>query len=184
MDEVIGEVESGATIQHVAFHYPSQFIRYHGGIRDWFNTRRLPEPRDSIKVFYVYGSAGTGKTRACTDLFPGAYVWPTPFRRGNPYAYDYAGQKVTILDDYDSFLSYPLFLRVCDRYPLSVNVCGSSAVFESTIICITSNEPPEGLHLGDPGRNWGAIERRITLTIHSTQVNDEERIKRLIKEKL
>lgn len=103
-------------------------------VRSAFQPKRTWE----TIVHLYWGAAGTGKTRrANEEAGPDAYRW-MPNTKG--FFDGYNGQDVVIFDDYDGDigLKFELFLQILDRYPLRVEVKGSSVNWKPRHIYITS----------------------------------------------
>lgn len=114
-----------------------------------------------VQVFY--GDPETGKSERAHAENPDAYV-----HTGTQWWDGYRGQQAVILDDFygaTSGISYQMFLKVCDKYPLKVQVKGGFQEFLATKIVITSNERWDTWYSDDKGFNYDAIKRRINLCI-------------------
>lgn len=96
-------------------------------------TRQPPKDRD-VRVLYIHGPAGCGKTRAIHTTHPDAYWKPE-----GQWWDGYEGQEVVVLDDYYGDMPYAQLLRVLDRYPLRLPVKGGFVPAEYTTVLITSN---------------------------------------------
>jgi len=98
----------------------------------------LQKPRDfKTSVIVIQGPTGTGKSRFCMENYPNAY-WKT---RSNWWD-GYINQETVILDEFYGWLPFDLLLRLCDRYPLSVETKGGHVQFIAKTIVITSNSVP------------------------------------------
>ncbi|AUM61848.1 Rep [uncultured virus] len=117
--------------------------------------RLIQPPRTWItRVFLLIGEPGTGKTRFCQRVAPGAY-WKQP----SIWWDDYNGESDVIIDDFYGWLPYHTMLRLCDRYPLLVESKGGQRAFLAKRLFITSNKPWTEWY---PNlANIGALERRI-----------------------
>jgi len=97
-----------------------------------------PPRNHETKVIVCQGPTGTGKSKWCMDNYPNAY-WK---QRGNWWD-NYSGQETVIIDEFYGWLPYDLILRLCDRYPLMVEVKGGQVQFIAKTIIFTSNQLPE-----------------------------------------
>lgn len=97
-------------------------IKYQRGVDALVSAYHKPTGRDDITVIFHYGPPGLGKTHcACDDV-------------ENPYFFDgnnsgfwngYKGEDTVILDEFGGHTLPPLALqRLCDRYPLWLNIKG------------------------------------------------------------
>nr|QTE03556.1 MAG: replication-associated protein [Prunella montanella CRESS-DNA-virus sp.] len=115
--------------------------------------------RTDIVVTLHTGPAGYGKTHcACDGNFssPDIYWYDGGFWDG------YVAQKHVILDEFGGSTMQPkVFQRVCDKYPYTVNIKGSSAPLSATRFDITTNYDPAHWWREDTQWNRDAVYRRI-----------------------
>lgn len=163
IEAAVSMVANGATDRELIEAHPAQFVRYFRGLHAV--RASLVAPRSAPpNVRWYFGPTGAGKTRAAfEEAGEGVYFKPmdTPFWEG------YTGQPCVILDDIrPSAFSFDQLLRVLDRYPLIVNIKGSSSQFNSPDIWITAPLPPRDLfinhHTGLVFEHIGQLERRIS----------------------
>lgn len=126
-------------IRQIADTCPVQFIKYHRGIQALINISI--HPRDYKTVVHIYGGLpGSGKSSLARKLYPSAY-WKSPtmdFWEG------YNCEEVVIIDDHNKpWFPWAILMQLMDRYPLTVNVKGSSCAFIAKTIIITTNVPPD-----------------------------------------
>ncbi len=108
------------------------------------------------KVFWYSGQTGTGKTRLA-NLLTRRKAWIASDLEGKWFD-GYCGQKDVIFDDL-SFEAHPprdVFLRLADRYQMSVPVKGGFVEWYPKRMFITSNFDWTAVYGPDP-----AVERRI-----------------------
>ncbi|WBG01472.1 replication-associated protein [Army ant associated cyclovirus 1] len=144
-------------LKDVAERFPTQFIKYHRGIRDILTLINPIKPR-SFKTFLavLVGPPGTGKSRLANAI-AGDDVYYKP--RGEWWD-NYHQQATVIVDDFYGWIKYDELLKVTDRYAHMVPIKGGYEQFTSRRIIITSNTRVD---------NWyhftnytpAAIERRI-----------------------
>lgn len=108
-------------------------------------------------VKWFWGPTGSGKTRTAFEQYPDAYFKDMS---DGKWWDGYAQQECVIFDDMrkDTFKFHEL-LRILDRYPLRVQMKGSSCQFNSKVIIITSCFPPETLY--ETREDVGQLLRRI-----------------------
>jgi Putative viral replication protein/RNA helicase len=132
--------------------------------RAYIRARRLLlPPRDfKTKVIVLFGETGSGKSRWCHDTFPNAYWKP----RGIWWE-AYEQQTEVVIDDFYGWLPFDFMLRLLDRYPLLVETKGGSEVFNSRIIIITSNIPPDRWYdyQKNPNLIFAALDRRLDIIV-------------------
>jgi len=129
-----------------------------------------PLNRD-VTVIVIHGDAGTGKSRWAYDNHPELYSKPE-----GQWFDGYTGQKTLLLDDYYGDIPYPQFLKVLDRYPLSVPVKGGFVHAQWDTVIITSNRNPSNWYHG----MTDALKRRISKIVtmynnaHQEDLQQEE----------
>lgn len=154
-------VIEGKSLATVAADYPTEFIRYHGGIK-CFQAVTQAKPRDMRvvpSVFWWFGPTGVGKSRRAFDLYgDAAYV-----KMNNAWWDGYTGQDVVIIDDYrPSLCTFQELLRIIDRYPMRVQIKGSSSELSATKFVFTTTSRPEVLWAGRTEEAMNQLLRRIT----------------------
>ena len=107
----------------------------------------ISRDRDNTKLsrIWIYGPGGSGKTHR-------AYLYTRSYRTYkcdlfNKGWFDgYDNHEAVILDDFnpkpDDKETFKLLLSILDKYPLRVNVKGSSVNWNPTMLIITSQKPP------------------------------------------
>jgi hypothetical protein len=112
-----------------------------------------------VKVFC--GRTGTGKSRTAWEQ-AGLDAYPkdpcTKFWDG------YRGQKHIVIDEFRGQIGISHLLRWLDRYPVLVEVKGSSVVFNAEKIWITSNLRPEDWYPDLDEETKAALLRRLDVT--------------------
>lgn len=124
----------------------------------------------TVNVIVLSGPPGSGKSRWAYDNYPGLYSKP------NGKWWDgYQGEKTILLDDFYGDFDYSLLLKVCDRYPLQVQVKGGFVPALWDTVIITSNAEPRQWYSSIP--DLGAFLRRVkTFCINSIPQNADEEI--------
>ncbi len=134
------------------------------------------KPRNwKSEVFWFHGPTGTGKTR-CVYGIEGLDNVYTPLYSHSKLEWfeNYDADEVVLIDDFrPNMCSFDMFLRLLDRYPMLVNIKGSSRQFLARKIYITSPLAPlkccEAWTDEDPAQ----LLRRIDLTVDFTPDKDE-----------
>lgn len=158
LDEIKEQLDTGSSVQEIADQHFSKWVIYRRAFQDYI-TLKLPDRHWKTKVFVIWGSTGTGKTRYCFDQImdrkywmPGDYTW-----------FDgYQGQEIVVLDDYRGEYPLQLLLKLLDRYPMVVPVKGSFVKWLPKKVYITSNVPPTAWYPEADFRSIAALERRFT----------------------
>jgi len=135
--EIQMKLKNGIDDQTLANEHFEEWIKY--GKR--FNDYRLlnQPPRDhEMEIIVIQGPAGTGKSRFCRETYPEAY-----WKSNDKWWENYQGQETVIMDDfYGNWMKYNDLLRLCDRYPMDVEIKGGKVAFISKRIIFTTNIHP------------------------------------------
>lgn len=138
---------------------PDILIRYYG------NLKRISvenaQPVGVEKRCRVYwGQTGTGKSRrAWSEAGMDAY----PKDPNSKFWDGYRGQEHVVIDEFRGTISISHLLRWLDRYPLLVEVKGSSVVCKASNVWITSNLHPKDWYQEDQA-TIDALLRRLEIT--------------------
>lgn len=169
--EVQAMVKAGNTDAEILERAPN-FAAHARGIeflRATFPQR--PPIRRHIRVFYLYGTTGVGKTYRARMAFPDAYMVRGKYYDGKSFD-DYSGEPALILDEWDPN-EWPLtmMLTFLDEWTfrLQCRYHNKWAVWETVII--TTNTPFEMAYYGCPQK--AAFDRRVT---HRTTIETREDI--------
>lgn len=139
-------------------------------------SRQPPKDRD-VRVLYIYGTSGCGKTRSIHAAFPDAYWKP------NGEWWDgYDNQEVVVLDDFYGDIQHAQLLRVLDRYPLRVPVKGGFTPANWTTVIISSNANLEDQYSAFYGERRQPFYRRIHRVIHADNGISAEHITNALRE--
>ena len=127
--------------------------------------RYLTENR-FIKVHYLYGDSGTGKTRSIYEKHPPEEIcrithYPA---RGNVQFDAYKGQSVLVFEEFHSEIPISMMLNLLDIYPLMLPARYHDRIACYLTVYITSNIPLEEQYKDihkDKLETWNAFLRRI-----------------------
>lgn len=148
-------IRLGYPMDQLEFDYFHLFVRYHRYFHD-FAARLRGKPRDFYpKVVIHWGPSGKGKTRAAFEASESSGI----VHYTNNFFQGYKNQDVVIFDEVNDPLQYfgrSLFLQLCDRYPMTVNVKGGEREWNPKEIHFTSNYDPTYWVFSDP-----AVKRRV-----------------------
>lgn len=117
-----------------------------------------------MDVHIYYGDTGSGKTRAVYDKesLDDLYVHP-----GGHWFDGYDGQDAVLFDDFSgSCFPISYFLKILDRYPMTVPVKGGFVNWKPRRIYVTSNLNPTEWYSGAHIEHQRALRRRFTHVIH------------------
>lgn len=112
-----------------------------------------------VEVFW--GITGSGKSRRAWDE---AGVQAYPKDPNSKFWDGYKGNKHVVIDEFRGTIGISNMLRWCDRYPVLVEVKGSSVVLAAEKIWITSNISPRSWYPELDAETTNALLRRLTVT--------------------
>jgi len=119
------------------------------------------------QVVVYWGATGTGKSRRAWDE-AGLEAYPKDPR--SKFWDGYRGQTHVVLDEFRGGIDVAHLLRWFDRYPVVVEVKGSSVVLNATKIWITSNLSPDDWYPELDPETKLALRRRLTVTHFNEQL--------------
>lgn len=143
------------------------FIRCYSNLkRIHVDSLRPVSQERQVSVFW--GSTGSGKShRAWSEAGWDAY----PKDPNTKFWDGYRGQEHVVIDEFRGLISISHMLRWLDKYPVIVEVKGSSCVLKAKRIWITSNLPPEQWYPDLDAETLSALRRRLNITHFSTPFN-------------
>lgn len=112
-------------------------------------------------IFVYWGATGTGKSRRAWEL-AGSSAYPKdPLSK---FWDGYNGQEHVVIDEFRGVVSISHVLRWFDRYPVLVEVKGSSVPLCAKYIWVTSNLDPRNWYPELDQSTKSALLRRLTIT--------------------
>lgn len=150
------EVLKGTPIEEVATMYPSEFVRYSGGLKSLNTIKVKPrDPKEPPHVVWLWGLAGVGKTREAYEAHEKVYI-----KDGTQWWDGYDGQTAIIIDDFEVVeWNYRDLLRLLDRYPYRGQFKGGYVNINSPYIYITCEHHPSYIWSGN---KLSQVTRRLT----------------------
>lgn len=147
---------------------PTTFVKFHKGLAAYQGallTHRNGTLEDRPKVSYLWGPTRSGKTRRAfaAAAGPTQIFFKDP---GNRWWDGYHGQTTVVIDDISpehtkTSMSVPYLLRLLDMYPMTVEVKGSSTIFNSPMVFLTSNLPLDEVFATADPRQLDALRARL-----------------------
>ena len=158
LEAVALSIQSGLRGRELFEKHPVPYLQYSRGIAvaaSLYEGRRSAPPT----VLWFYGPTGGGKSREAAEKYPGAY-WKDC---SNHWWDGFNGSQPVILDDYRaSFCKFSYLLRLLDRYPMSVQIKGSTVEMNSPVIVITTPRDIKRTWVNRCDEEIGQLVRRVT----------------------
>lgn len=155
---VKAKIDEGIPMKEIWDEYFSVCVKFHKG----FDAYKLvkSKPRDfKTEVVVCYGPSGTGKSHYAFQKYPDAY-WK---QRGNWFD-NYNDHDVVVVDEFYGWLPFDTLLRMCDKYPMMVEIKGGQVNFRPRVLVFTSNSRPDEWYKAVP--NLAALIRRIDRVLY------------------
>lgn len=135
-------------------------------IRNYRNLKAISvenaQPNAVERRVYVFcGKTGTGKSRTAWEQ---AGLDAYPKDPCSKFWDGYRGQEKVVIDEFRGQIGISHLLRWLDRYPVLVEVKGSSVVFNAKEIWITSNLHPREWYPDLDDETRRALLRRLSIT--------------------
>jgi len=136
LDIVAEMIQDKTPMREIAKTQPSTYIKYNRGmnaLKYILEDDRVEAP----KVYWRWGTAGTGKTKYCIEKHPDHYI-----KDDTRWWDGYEQQEAIIIDDFDNEWPFRNLLRLLDRYKYQGQTKGGYVKINSPYIYITSEYPP------------------------------------------
>lgn len=138
----------------------SILVPYYSSIKRIHQDNLKPTPVERL-VSVFWGDTATGKSR---DAWAAAGMEAYPKDPRTKFWDGYSGQTNIVIDEFRGDIAINHFLRWLDRYPVIVEVKGSSTVLYAEKIWITSNLHPERWYADLDSKTYEALLRRLKIT--------------------
>lgn len=173
LDEVIALVSDGKRLRDVSEECPIQFVKFHKGIERLISLR-APSRNFKTQVYWFWGGTGSGKSKKAFEMAAEtSFYVKDPL---NKWWCGYEQQDVVIIDDYRrDFSTFAQLLRLFDRYPMTVEMKGSTTNFCSKKIIITTPKSPIATWEGRTEEDHGQLLRRIDEITHFAVLSTVDR---------
>lgn len=167
IESIKSMVLEGKDDEDIFIAHPGTWLSFHAGIskiRRIIQRKRVPRWR-KLKVIWLYGDTGQGKTRGVFDRHPDVYRLPLGDQQ-QLWFDGYDGENVIVFDEFYGQVKFNFMLQLLDGYPLRLPVKGDHVYANWTIAYITSQHPPEEVYNNIAPDLKGHLYRRIAATIH------------------
>jgi hypothetical protein len=167
LTQIVEDIKNGANKYDILDNYPSQYVRYSDAFlkvqQELLEKENVNKFRE-LKITYIYGSTGVGKTRYVMEKYGYENVYrATNYDSG---AFDgYNGQDVILFDEFRSSIPIASMLTYLDGYPICLPCRYRNKYALFTKVYIISNIPLSKQYLviqtSEP-KTYDAFLRRIT----------------------
>lgn len=139
------------------------YVRYFNQLNNI--QSHFSQPLPLVRTATVFwGPTGTGKSRRAWDEATFSAYSKDPRTK---FWCGYRGQENVVIDEFRGGIDIAHLLRWLDRYPVRVEVKGSTKPLMATSFWITSNIHPDGWYPMLDRETYAALERRLNI-IHIT----------------
>lgn len=138
---------------------PDVLLRYYGNIKRIRQDHLEPIAMERV-VYCFWGNTGLGKSRRAWDE-AGLAAYPKDPR--TKFWDGYNGQENVVIDEFRGGIDVSHLLRWLDRYPVIVEVKGSSICLVAKGIWITSNISPNDWYPMLDNETKNALLRRLNI---------------------
>ena len=169
MYQLLQDVTDGVTTQEIIRGNPSFAFKSReiDQLRDTMNAERFEKENRDVKVYYLYGETGSGKTRGIYERHDPAdvcHITDYGTRVGGVRFDAYHGQSVLVFEEFRSQIPIAAMLNYLDVYPLKLPARYSDRTACYTTVYITSNIPLTEQYTDIrryEAETWKAFLRRI-----------------------
>ena len=168
MAQVLQDVEDGKSTKEIIRENPNFAfkVRDIDSLRETLVSDQFRYENREVKVHYLYGDSGTGKTKSIYEAHPAADICRiTDYgTKGNIRFDAYHGQPVLVFEEFHSQVPIAAMLNYLDIYPLMLPARYNDRVACYTTVYITSNVPLDQQYpeiQKSKKETWRAVLRRI-----------------------
>jgi len=152
MQEIQAKLDNGIGEDVISSEHFSVWCKYRQSFKHYKTVHQSNRTWKS-NVIVVQGPTGSGKSKWALESYPGAF-WKDIGKWWDKYE----GQETVIIDEFYGWIPYGVLLRMCDRYPMQVEIKGGATSFLAKTIIIISNKRPD---LWYPNQYFDALMRRV-----------------------
>lgn len=136
------------------------------------NARRWSREQRDIKVHYIWGETGVGKTRYVYDRYQPSEIYVAHMGSRDAFS-NYKFQKILVLDEFRSQSPISDLLQMLDIYPYEIDRRYEDTWAAWDTVYILSNWPLDAQYRDVAECDRAALERRITDTWHFSDVSGD-----------
>lgn len=158
LDDFARQIDEGVPMSLIASEHKSTYIRYSRGLWDYRSITRRPVARPGLRVIYLWGEPGVGKSRWAAERCTGADCsWIEDNAHG--WGGFYADERYIIFDEFRGSMPLNSMLTLVSQAPYSIPVKGGFRAINADRIVFTSNTRPEDVY--PTSRAWARRCREV-----------------------
>uniref|UniRef100_UPI004047F3F8 hypothetical protein n=1 Tax=Flavobacterium sp. TaxID=239 RepID=UPI004047F3F8 len=140
--------------------FPREYLVYHNAIEKIHAKHKKPKHRHDIKIYVYWGQTRTGKSRLADEL-----AGENAYRKSprSIFWQGYQGEENVIIDEFRGGIDISHMLRWFDRYPVTVEIKGSSTPLCAINFWITSNIHPREWYPDLDSETMAALMERMEI---------------------
>ncbi|AYP28913.1 MAG: putative viral replication protein [Circoviridae sp.] len=154
LKEIQKKILDGASDGEIADDFFDIWVKYYKAFSH-YRMLKTPKRDWSVETIVIQGATGVGKSRMCMDDFPSAY-----WKQRSQWWDGYSGEETIIIDEFYGWLPFDTLLRLCDRYPLLLEVKGGQVQCLAKRVIITTNALPHNWYKSNC--YFASFVRRVT----------------------
>lgn len=135
IEDSVDMLSNGRPMEEVLDAHPGTFVRYHRGLREAANLKRSRPVRPRHVTVY-FGPTGTGKTETAFGTGEDTFVYSPGVM--NAWFDGYDGEGRIVFDEFRGQITWAHLLSITDKYPVRVQVKGSSVMVMADTLIFTS----------------------------------------------
>jgi len=159
LEEIFEDIRGGKTEIEIAEQAPQKWCQY-GRRFERYRELLREQPRTWVtKVIILTGQTGCGKSRYVHSKEKDLFIAPD---NSGKWFDGYLGHEAVLFDDFETGNPITVFLRLLDRYPMTVPKKGGFINWKPKRVYFTSNVPYTGWFTEVHDMQKAAFKRRIT----------------------
>ncbi len=137
---------------------PEVTIRYAKGLREYAHIaagERIPQQRP-VKVYYVWGDSGCGKSWWANTLFDTPdNTYTTTDMPDKIWMGNYSGERTLVIEEFESLCNHSILKCMLEGYKMEFQTKGGFVWSEWDTVILTSNVDPRVAY--DANINWWSV---------------------------